>query len=358
MVKPITTKQAVIIFIMTMGLMNHVIVLPSILSVAYRDSWVSVIFTAFIYLIWIPIVYLIIKKTNQESLISWLKANIHPIIAWMIKLILLGLLIMNTFVTLFTTFSWVNSSYMVQTPKLVLILPFMILCFFAAEAGIKTIAIVSGILLPFVILFGLFVMTVNIQYKDYSLLFPLFENGFSPFLKGSVYLGGGLVEIFFLVLIQQYVRTKIKFSGIFLFSIFIIGINFGPISAAIAEFGPSQAAEFKHPAYTQWRMLTIGKFLNRLDFLSIYQWLSGAFVRIAILLFMIIDLFQIESKRNKNIFLALITIFFIVILCLPINEPTYRSFLNNIYYQVTLICIVIITIFISIITIFKKNVKT
>jgi len=356
-VKPITTGQAVMILIMTMGLMNHVIILPSILTAALRDSWISVIFASVIFLIWIPLVYFIIKKTNQEHLIGWVKENIHPIIAWIVKIILVGLILMNTFVTLYSTFTWVISSYMSQTPKFVLIIPFMILCFFAAEAGIKTIAISAGILLPFVIIFGLFVMTVNIQYKDYSLLFPIFEHGFSPTIKGAVYLGGGLVEIFFLVLMQQYIRTKIKFRGIFLLSIFIIAINFGPIAAAIAEFGPKQAAEFKYPAYTQWRLLTIGKYLNRLDFLSIYQWLSGAFIRISISLFLLADLFQIKSRKKNTIFLVIITILFTVALFLPINDPTFRTFKNKYYFQTSLLGIVIITFFITVITMFKKSVK-
>ncbi|MFO1446321.1 endospore germination permease [Bacillus sp. Bva_UNVM-123] len=358
MIRPITTGQAIMILMLSMGLMNHVIVLPSILGVAHRDSWISAIFTGVIYLLWIPLVYYIIKKANKKHLIEWLKESSHPIVAMIVKIILLCVLLLSTFVTLFSTFTWVNSSYMPQTPKLFLIIPFIIICFFAAEAGIKTIAVMAGLLLPFVIIFGFFIMTANIHYKDYSLLFPIFEHGFGPTLRGAIYLGGGLVEIFFLVLMQQHVRTEIKFSGILFLSLFIIGINFGPIASAIAEFGPQQAAEFKNPAYTQWRMLTIGKYLNRLDFLSIYQWLSGAFVRVSISLFLIADLLQIKSKRNRTIFLSIISIGYIIANALPINDPAFKSFLNTYYFQASLIGIVFITFFISITTILKKIVRT
>lgn len=358
MIRPITMGQAVMILMLTMGLMNHVIVLPSILAIAQRDSWVSVIFTGAIYLLWIPFVYYIIKKANKQHLIDWLTESYHPIAAWIVKIILLCILLLNTYVTLFSTFTWVNSSYMTQTPKIVLVIPFMIICFISAEAGIKTIAIIAGALLPFVLLFGLFIMVANIPYKDYSLLFPVFEHGFVPTLKGAVYIGGGLVEIFFLVLMQQFVRTEIKFKAIFLLSIFILWINLGPIAAAIAEFGPEQAAKFKNPAYSQWRLLMISKFLNRVDFLSIYQWLSGAFVRVSLSLFLIADLIQLKSKKRNMIFLAILSSMFIVLLVLPINDPAFKSFLNTYYFQTSLIGIVFITFFITLITVFKKSTRS
>lgn len=355
MIRPITTGQAVMILMLTMGLMNHVIVLPSILAIAYRDSWISVIFTGIIYLLWIPLVYHIIKKMNKQHLIDWLKESQHPFVAWIVKMLLLVLLLLNTYVTLFSTFTWVNSSYMTQTPKIVLVIPFMIICFFSAEAGIKTIAIIAGVLLPFVLLFGLFIMVANIQYKDYSLLFPLFEHGFGPTLKGAVFIGGGLVEIFFLVLMQQYIRSEIKFRAILLLSIFILWINFGPIAAAIAEFGPEQAAEFKNPAYSQWRLLMIGQYLNRLDFLSIYQWLSGAFVRVSITLFFLADLIQLKSQKRRKVFLAVLSSLYIIALALPINDPAFKSFLNKYYFQTSLLGIVFLTFFITFLTFFKRK---
>lgn len=57
-------------------------------------------------------------------------------------------------------------------------------------------------------------MTANIQFKDYSLLFPIFENGIAPVWDGVVILGGGFTEIFLLVLVQQFVKTEIKFRSL------------------------------------------------------------------------------------------------------------------------------------------------
>ncbi|MGG4264489.1 endospore germination permease [Peribacillus simplex] len=357
MIKSISTFQATVVLILSTGLMNHVIVLPSLLGAAGRDSWISALGTGALFLLWLPMVYWIISKTKQEHIIGWLHTHSHPLAAWSIKILLFLYIMLNVFVTLYSTFSWVNSTYMIQTPDYILFIPFIILCFFAAEAGIKTIAIAGGLVLPLVVVLGFMIMTANIQFKDYSLLFPIFENGVTPVWNGGVILGGGFSEIFLLVLIQQFVNTKIKFRSLLFLGLFILFITMGPIIGSITEFGPVQAAKINNPAYAQWRLLTMGKYLNRLDFLSIYQWLSGAFIRVSLSIFLMGELFQIKSKKIKNILLLVISVTLIIALWIPIEIPAFRNFTDRYYFKLSLICILVITLFISLVIFLKERVK-
>ncbi|TVX78575.1 GerAB/ArcD/ProY family transporter [Peribacillus simplex] len=357
MIKSISTFQATIVLILSIGLMNHVIVLPSLLGASGRDSWISTLVTGMLFLLWLPMVYWIIHKTKQQHIIGWLHTHSHPIAAWSIKILLFLYLLLNLFVTLFSTFSWVNSTYMIQTPEYILFIPFIILCFIAAEAGIKTIAIAGGLVLPLVVALGFMIMTANIQYKDYSLLFPIFENGITPVWDGVVILGGGFTEIFLLVLFQQFVKTEIKFRSLLFLGLFLLFISMGPIIGSITEFGPVQAAKISNPAYAQWRLLTMGKYLNRLDFLSIYQWLSGAFIRVSLSIFLMGELFQIKSKKIKNIVLLAISVSLIIALCIPIDMPAYRDFTERYYFKLSVISILVITFFISIVIFLKERVK-
>ncbi|GAB6254622.1 hypothetical protein PSKAS_01440 [Peribacillus sp. N1] len=246
---------------------------------------------------------------------------------------------------------------MIQTPEYILFIPFIILCFIAAEAGIKTIAIAGGLVLPLVVALGFMIMTANIQYKDYSLLFPIFENGITPVWDGVVILGGGFTEIFLLVLIQQFVKTEIKFRSLLFLGLFLLFISMGPIIGSITEFGPVQAAKISNPAYAQWRLLTMGKYLNRLDFLSIYQWLSGAFIRVSLSIFLMGELFQIKSKKIKNIVLLAISVSLIIALCIPIDIPAYRDFTERYYFKLSVISILVITFFINMVIFLKERVK-
>lgn len=65
------------------------------------------------------------------------------------------------------------------------------------------------------------------------------------------------------------------------------------------EFGPAEAATQRYPAYEEWRLATIGRFIEHLDFLSIYQWLTGAFVRIGFILFIVIELLGLAKQKKK-----------------------------------------------------------
>ncbi|MDQ0272849.1 GerAB/ArcD/ProY family transporter [Cytobacillus purgationiresistens] len=357
MVKSITALQATLVLIMSIGLMNHVIVLPSVLGAAGRDAWVSLLLVGVLYMLWLPMVYWIIKKTGQQEILGWLEKNSHPAAKWLVKYILIILILLNTFVTLYSTFAWVNSTYMIQTPKFVLFIPFIVMCFFAAESGMKTIAIAAGLVLPLVVALGFLIMFANMQYKDYTMLLPIFEKGISPMLDGVVILSGGLAEIFFFVVIQQHVRTPIKFKRMFFLSLFILGINIGPIIGALTEFGPVQAANINNPAYAQWRLLTIGKYLNRLDFFSVYQWLSGAFIRVSLSFFMIGQLFNLKSRIKHTVLLSALSIAMIIALWLPIDNPVFESFTNQYYFKISVIGILFVTFFINIIIFFRGRVN-
>src|SRR5690606_22187538 len=138
------------------------------------------------------------------------------------------------------------------------------------------------ILLPFVIVFGDFVMTANLPAKNYSLILPIAEHGWQPVFLGGLYVGGGLVELIVILLLQQELKKKVALWKLWLLSLFLVLLVFGPVLGAIAEFGPAEAARLRYPAFEEWRLVTIGNYIRHVDFFSIFQWLSGAFVRIAV----------------------------------------------------------------------------
>ena len=63
----------------------------------------------------------------------------------------------------------------------------------------------------------------------------------------------------------------------------LMGLTMGPTIGAITEFGPIEAAKQRYPAYEEWGLGSIGRFIEHFDFLSIYQWLTGAFIRVGLL---------------------------------------------------------------------------
>lgn len=186
---------------------------------------------------------------------------------------------------------------MIQTPKYVLFTILIILCLLAALSGIKAITIASGVLFPIVCFLGFFIMIANFKFKDYSLLFPVFEEGWAPILFGVVILSGGLLEVFLLVLLQHHIRDNISLKFFIPVCLFFVFVNFGPLIGAITEFGPEQASELTNPAYAQWRLITLGKFLNKLDF---FLFINGFLVRLFVLacLSLLLGIYFILRRRK------------------------------------------------------------
>ncbi|WP_309119009.1 endospore germination permease [Paenibacillus sp.] len=321
------------IMMLGVGLMNHVMVLPPLLQEAKRDAWISILTALLPYLAWIAALRFIMKRTRQQSLLPWLSGRFGRFASEPLRLLFLLYLFCISALTLEETISWSNGTYLPRTPELVLSLSLMTLCFFAVRIGIRAIAIVSGILLPFVVLFGDFVMSANLPRKEYVLLTPMLEHGWAPVFAGSLYVGGGLAELVVLLLLQHEVKKQIKLWKVALLGVFLVGLILGPATGAIAEFGPYEAANLRYPAFEEWRLVTLGRYIQHVDFLSIYQWLSGAFVRISVSIYLMVELITDGKPRAKRtlVWPAAICAALVVLAELPLSDRQYLDFMRFVY---------------------------
>lgn len=348
------------IMMLGIGLMNHVMVLPPLLQEAKRDAWISVLASLPLYLVWIIILYFIMKRTRQQAIMLWLRERYGVFASRLIQIFFLVYLFAMAAITLKDTIMWTHGTYLPRTPELVLSLSLMSLCFGATRAGIRAIAYVAGILLPFVILFGDFVMSANLPRKDYKLLTPVLENGVSPVLYGCMYVGGGLVELLIILLLQHQLSRKMRFWPLALLGVFLVGLILGPVTGAIAEFGPVVAASLRYPAFEEWRLVKIGRYIQHVDFLSIYQWLSGAFIRISVTVSLMAELLtdgRASDDRRNVIYAIGVCVILIALVSVPISDIQYLSFLRFVYLPASLVFATAMLIFLFALAFIPKRVR-
>ncbi|WP_274362836.1 endospore germination permease [Paenibacillus thermotolerans] len=346
------------IVILAVGLMNHVMVIPPLLEEAKRDAWISILTAIVPYLAWTTILYYIMIKTNRQPLFLWLKQQFGGAVSWAFRIFFIVYLFVIGVMTLKETMMWTHTSYLPKTPTSVLGASLMLVCGFAVHFGVRAIAVASGILLPFVVIFGDFVMSANLPQKNYSLLTPYFEHGIGPTIRGSIYLGGGLVELILLLLLQHQLKSKVPLWSVYLLALFLALLVFGPVTAAIAEFGPYEAADLRYPAYEEWRLVTIGKYIRHVDFLSIYQWLSGAFVRIAVSVFLLFELLGLgQNKNHRTLGLWIIGAVYVAIAELPISDMQYYAFLKKVYLPSSLAGVTVLSFVLLLLVIVSKTRK-
>ncbi|MFA9458480.1 endospore germination permease [Halalkalibacter sp. AB-rgal2] len=326
--REITVFHVILFLLMSTGLKNHVILIPSLLEVARRDAWISIIITALIYPIYMLMIYVVIRNTNQQNLYGWFKERVGGILSKVIVMLIVIYLLTTSLITLKDLTLWTKITYLPQTPDKIIAFSFLLLCMSMAITSIRTIAIVNGVLLPIVIFLGFFVMSANFPNKDYSLLFPIFENGLLPTIKGMVYVGAGMIELFIILFIQHRVKTKITFMSLVVIGALLVWITLGPTMGTIANFGPEKAGQLRFPAFEQWALVSLGRFVEHIDFLSIFQWLSGAFVRISLLLFLIIDLLQIENRKRRIKVILICGSIIALALSIPLGDIQYEELMT------------------------------
>lgn len=318
-----------ILLVMTcIGLKNHVTILPPLLSEVKRDGWMSVLISMLLFLPWIFIIVYIQKRTNSQPINVWLKERIGKIPS---VIVLYSTIIFIYFLAAFSmreTILWISATFLNDTPQILLLSIYIITCFLLASTNIQTIVITNAFVLFFIVIFGYYVALVNMKLKDYSLLLPSFEHGFTPILLGVAYPASGFIELIFIIYLQHYLKAQLKWKNLLIIILILTGLTLGPLTGAIAEFGPTEAAKQKYPAYEEWGLVTLGEFIDHLDFLSIHQWLAGTFIRVGTLLFIVVDILNIYGKPKK-IWLYLLPPFFILNLFFTIMDDTFFLYLNN-----------------------------
>lgn len=326
--------------LLSLGKLNQVVVLPPLLQEAKRDAWISVLLVLFPYLGWISVMYFIMKRTRQQAILPWLRDRFGSAASRSLRLVFVVYLIVISAITLKETISWTHGTYLPRTPEIVLSLALMTLCFSASRLGIQAIAIVAGILLPFFIVFGAFAISANLPRREYMILTPMLEYGWMPVLGGSLNVGGGLAELVIVLLLQHQLKDKIRFWVVALLGVFLIGFILGPATGAISAFGPVLAANLRYPAFEQWRLVSVGRYIQHVDFLSVYQWLSGAFIRISLSVYLVVELItdgKPSSAKQSIVWLSGLCLALVILVAMPFSDIKLLYFLKNVYLPTSLL---------------------
>ncbi|MCA1059005.1 spore germination protein [Rossellomorea aquimaris] len=332
-------RLLVFLLILSTGLLNHVMLIPSILNAAGRDGWISILVSYPILLIMTLLIYYIVKNSPKEGFFHLLNKK-WP--RWLVLLFALPLclfLISSAYITFNDLILWLSAYFLADVPSFLVKGTIFIICFCISWAGIKHMAIASGLLLPLVMIFGFFIAITNTNMKDPSLLLPILSHGYEPVMKGMIYVLSGLLELYLIILIQPYSEGKIKFHHLIVLGLIFMGLIFGPLTASIMEFGHVEAAYLRYPAYEQWRILAIGEFITHLDFFALYQWLCGALIRISLFMFFLAAFFTKSNGQYRISLKVLIPLFILLFGMILIEVETYNfyKFLYDIFFPLSVL---------------------
>ncbi|WP_438312936.1 endospore germination permease [Sporosarcina sp. FA9] len=355
----ISILHVIFLSMTVIGLKNHVTIIPSVLKGAGRDGWISILLAVLIIFPWIFLLVYIHTKSNQEPLTDWLKMKIGKSATAIVRYTVAIFLIILAAFTMAETLQWVSGMFLPDTPMPLLLIVYTIICILLVSTNLQTIAMVNVFVLFWVTIFGFFIAFTNMQIKNYELLRPFFEHGLQPVLKSAVFPASGFVEILLFLFIQQKVKDRFRWYHFAVMLFILMGLTLGPTIGAITEFGPIEATKQRYPAYEEWRLGSIGAFIQHFDFLSIYQWLTGGLIRVGLLLFIAADLLNMTGDRIRIARILGPAFFFATLSLFLLKDHVFTKIKGDYLLVGNFLFMLVLSLFLGIVAIFsgKKSKK-
>ncbi|MHC0037704.1 endospore germination permease [Pseudoneobacillus sp. C159] len=338
--------QIFFVLILFIGISNHVLIMPHLLTAGKRDAWICVFVSYAFLLFWGLILYSIMKKNHQQlHFYDWIKARAGTAISRIMVSILVAYVFTISAISFYDLIQSINIYFLPRTPSFVVMLPFLVISAWSAYRGLKSIVYVSAVLLPIVWMLGIFVAWFTMEEKDYSYLFPILVDGYSPVLKGSTIILGGSADLLVVLLLQHHLKKSFTLFNLFLLITILAGLILGPTMGSLSSFGPSVAANMRFPAFEQWRLITLGEYISHVDFLAVFQLLSGEIIRISLGLYLLADLVKAHLTDSKKKRVTVVSSLLLGLLTLiPLSDIWVQSIVGKYFYPVALLMAVIISL--------------
>ncbi|MBM4764761.1 endospore germination permease [Bacillus sp. B15-48] len=344
--------QLLYVLILFIGISNHVLIMPHLLAAGKRDAWICVLFAYAFLLFWGFILYMIMKKNNQRlCLYDWITARAGVVISRVLIAILTAYVFVISAISFYDLIQSVNIYFLPRTPSFVVMLPFLLISAWAAYNGIKSIVHVSAVLLPIVWMLGIFVAWFTMKEKDYSYLFPILVDGYHPILKGTIVILGGSADLLVLLLLQHHLKKSFTLFQLFLLITILVGLILGPTMGSLSSFGPTVAADMRFPAFEQWRLITLGEYISHVDFLAVFQLLSGEIIRVSLGLYLLASLVKGPLPASKKMHVFVVASLLLGLLTIiPISDMWVQTMIGRYFYLAAFIFAMFISLALLIIS--------
>lgn len=171
------------------------------------------------------------------------------------------------------------------TPLIIVIALFAITVGYVAACGLEAIVRLAQLAFPVFVLGIVSVVLLTFNWWHPELLFPFWGNGFGSVLQGSLQSVSDFLNVLLLCIIYPHAKDfrdlrRVGVSstiwGMVLLAIFIVGYHM--------VFAPEGATKLVSPLYSMARLIHIGRFLQRVESVYIFTWVSAAVIQMAITL--------------------------------------------------------------------------
>jgi spore germination protein KB len=352
------------LFMMMIGFITpfgHFIFIRLTYVYAGRNAWISLFFSAILGVIFI---YIQLKSASRSPDQSLIGESIQAFGTWFGRLIgfiyiCFFLLACSLSIHVFTQF--LNLLFPL-TPSFVFIFCILFTMAYVVHAGSEALSRTIQVALPVLMVLGALVSILIVRERDWKQLLPIMEDGFFPVWHGTIIFLCMFSELVVFRMLIPHTNTPKKLPKQGLFFVMIVLFMFlGPTTGPIMIFGEDLAKFSLYPTFEEIRYIQLFDFIERLDVLGIFLWVTGAFIRTSVFLLGAAEgMAELFNANKDNIYVLPIT-FLIFALELSLKsytpEKTYH-FLAASYSVITIFLGILLPLIIDMFIRFRHKWKS
>ncbi|QED47285.1 GerAB/ArcD/ProY family transporter [Cytobacillus dafuensis] len=276
-------------------LMYPTIVATAILSVpsitatyAKQDLWISPIFASIIGFLTVYISVSLHNHFPEKTVIQFSEQIIGRIPGKILGLVFLFFYIHSAGDITRAYAEFIVSSFLFQTPIIVVIVTMVLLCAFAVYGGLEVLGRISQLLFP--LFFVPLLLLILLLSPDFEIgnIFPILEKGIIPPIKGAIVPSGWFSEIFMIIFFLPFLTDKKKGRKYGVLTVLAVMITLVVVNLIVLFILGTTTSSKSYPLMNISRYVSIADFFENLESVTMAIWILGTFVKISVFFYVVV----------------------------------------------------------------------
>lgn len=266
-----------------------ILAVPSITAeYAKQDLWLSPIISSFTGLVTVFIAVKLHNLYPDNTVIQFSEQIIGRIPGKVLGLLFILFYLQSTGEITRAYAEFIVSSFLAETPIIVVLTSMVILCAIAVYGGIEALGRITQFLFPlFFLPLILLIIFLSTEF-DFSNILPILENGMKPPIQGSIQINGWFTEVFIMIFLLPFLSDKKNGMKYGFVSVFAVMITLVIVNLCVLfVFGPTISTKV-YPLMNLSRYISFAEFFENLESVTMAIWILGTFVKISVFFFVVV----------------------------------------------------------------------
>ncbi|SFS62625.1 endospore germination permease [Paenibacillus sp. BC26] len=315
---------------------------------SHQDSWISILLGSMIMMAATWVILRLCQQHKDKTLVNFLKDLLGTVIGKLLVILYFILWFMQMSTITKSLVEFQNLVMLHNTPMIVILLCMLFLIAFVVyKGGITAISRCAEIIGPIFVFTFFAQLVLNPQDMNVKRILPIFvDSGWPHILKGTLYSYNYMVDPSIILMLFFFARNKRSASRAILLGT-AVSMIWGVLTTLVllSITGPFLAAQLVVPVYSLTKFIHILNFVQNIDAIFIPLWLFGAFIKLAIGLFILsYGLSEWTGFKNWKLISCILTVVLLGVVMyssqhIELSNMLKNSFLIHFFYPAVFLVI-------------------